>query len=99
MKKNTLGLILGNINPGFEFDITQGVNKYAQEHGINIITFVSTATSKDSFISDYIFDSYKLIGIDALVIIYGSLTMFKNNAEIKDFFKQIYRYSICHCSR
>lgn len=85
MKKTTLGLILGNINPGFEFDITQGVNKYAQEHGINIITFVSTATSKDSFISDYIFDSYKLIGIDALVIIYGSLTMFKNNAEIKDF--------------
>ena len=25
MKKTTLGLILGNINPGFEFDITQGV--------------------------------------------------------------------------
>ena len=46
MKKTTLGLILGNINPGFEFDITQGVNKYAQEHGINIITFVSTAPSK-----------------------------------------------------
>ncbi len=85
MKKITLGLILGNINPGFEFDITQGVNKYAQEHGINIITFVSTATSKDSFVSDCIFDSYKLMGIDALVVIYGSLTLFKNNVEIKGF--------------
>lgn len=85
MKKITLGLILGNINPGFEFDITQGVNKYAQENGINIITFVSTESSKESIVSDCIFDSYKFMGIDALVIIYGSLTLFKSKVEMEGF--------------
>ncbi len=83
MKKITLGLILGNINPDFEYDITQGVNKYASEKGINVVTLVSTTPSKP--LSDRVFDSYKFMGIDGLIIIYGSFISFKNNVDGQKF--------------
>ena len=83
MKKITLGLILGNINPNFEYDITQGVNKYASEKGINVVTLVSTTPSNT--LSDRVFDSYKFMGIDGLIIIYGSLISFKNSVDGQNF--------------
>ena len=83
MKKVTLGLILGNINPDFEYDITQGVNKYASEKGINVVTLVSTTSSNS--LSDRVFDSYKFMGIDGLIIIYGSLISFKNSVDGQKF--------------
>lgn len=83
MKKITLGLILGNINPDFEYDITQGVNKYASEKGINVVTLVSTTPSNT--LSDRVFDSYKFMGIDGLIIIYGSLISFKNSVDGQNF--------------
>ena len=83
MKKITLGLILGNINPDFEYDITQGVNKYASEKGINVVTLVSTTPSNT--LSDRVFDSYKFMGIDGLIIIYGSLISFKNSVNGQNF--------------
>lgn len=83
MKKITLGLILGNINPDFEYDITQGVNKYASEKGINVVTLVSTTPSKP--LSDRVFDSYKFMGIDGLIIIYGSFISFKNSVDGQKF--------------
>ena len=83
MKKITLGLILGNINPNFEYDITQGVNKYASEKGINVVTLVSTTPSNT--LSDRVFDSYKFMGIDGLIIIYGSLISFKNSVDGQKF--------------
>lgn len=83
MKKITLGLILGNINPDFEYDITQGVNKYASEKGINVVTLVSTTPS--NALSDRVFDSYKFMGIDGLIIIYGSLISFKNSVDGQKF--------------
>ena len=83
MKKITLGLILGNINPDFEYDITQGVNKYASEKGINVVTLVSTTPSNT--LSDRVFDSYKFMGIDGLIIIYGSLISFKNSVDGQKF--------------
>ena len=83
MKKITLGLILGNINPDFEYDITQGVNKYASEKRINVVTLVSTTPSNT--LSDRVFDSYKFMGIDGFIIIYGSLISFKNSVDGQNF--------------
>lgn len=90
MKKTTIGLIIGNLNPGFEQDITQGVNKYAQEHKINIVALVPSLNAEDK-LSDCIFDSYDFMGIDGLIILYGSMntTKEKSHEEILGRFKDI----------
>lgn len=85
MKKVTLGLVLGNINPDFEYDVTHGVNKYAKEKGINIITLVSTSNKNNEQLTDKIFESYRFLGIDGLIIIYGSLLSFKKSANGQNF--------------
>lgn len=76
MRKTTVGLIIGNLNPEFENDIAQGVNKYAQEHKINVIALVPNISAEDKM-SDRIFDSYKSMGIDGLMVLYGSLQSMK----------------------
>lgn len=85
MKKITLGLILGNLNPNFEYDIAQGVNKCAKEMDINVITLVAASSNVKDKLTDCIFDSYKFMGIDGLIIMYGSVMTNQTNIEVKNF--------------
>lgn len=95
-KRLTIGVLIGNANSKHSINTLQGIRQAAKEAGVNTVTFLGVHTEYkfrefyDEDISyDYqimtIFDYVALSKVDALIISYGEIVVFLQEAKRKHF--------------
>jgi len=103
MKKNlTIGVMSGNVNSPHTLEVMNGVIDAAKELNVNILFFVGAHSSyyfKDYFAkqnridfdfqSACVFEYSKLCELDGIIAVHGTLSLYLNDAEIKDFMRCI----------
>lgn len=79
-KKPIIGLMIGNVNKNFSDEIAKGVLKYTDENNISTVMLLSSPIfddedgyNMDNIYFDNIYDYYKHLGIDSLIITYASI--------------------------
>lgn len=100
-KKYTVGVILGNANSPHTIETIKGIKEAAKELSVNIMCYAGVHSSY--FFRDYfndrqdedfdyqascIYDYISLSNVDALILSYGTLTIFLNNRELSQFFRK-----------
>lgn len=89
--KPTIGLLIGELDEGYQSRVWPGVADYAQEHNVNLILFVGKAP-RSPYGYDYQYNSiYKIVNknfIDGLVVLSGTLTNYLSPKELTQFYKQ-----------
>lgn len=87
----TIGLLMGELDEGYQSRVWPGVTDYAQEHDVNLIIFVGKAP-RSPYGYEYQHNSiYKMVNknfIDGLVVLSGILGMFLTPKELVQFYKQ-----------
>ncbi|MBO4903538.1 MAG: GGDEF domain-containing protein [Lachnospiraceae bacterium] len=95
-KRLTIGVLIGNANSPHSVNTLLGIRQAAEEAGVNTVTFLGVHTEYkfkefyDEDISyDYqimtIFDYVDLAKVDALIISYGEIVVFLQEAKRKHF--------------
>lgn len=99
----TLGVMIGNANSPHTIDTINGIREAASQAGANVICF--TGVHSSFFYSDYsekeqqedydyqsscVFEYDKLCHVDALIVSYGSMTVFMSERKLKEFQRRIY---------
>lgn len=98
----TIGVMIGNANSPHTMDTVNGIREAASQMGVNIICFTGVHSSyfyKDYFEKeqqedyDYqstcVFEYDRLCDVDALIVSYGSMTVFMTEKELKEFKRRI----------
>ena len=95
-KRLTIGVLIGNANSLHSINTLQGIRQAAKEAGVNTVTFLGVHTEYmfkefyDEDISyDYqimtVFDYVDLAHVDALIISYGEIVVFLQEAQKRHF--------------
>lgn len=101
-KQYTIGVMVGNANSPHTIDTVKGIMSAAKESGVNTINFISVHSSyfyRDYFEreqqEDYdyqsicVFDYDKLCDVDALIVSYGTMSVFMSEKELREFQRRI----------
>lgn len=95
-RRLTIGVLIGNANSTHSINTLQGIRQAAKEAGVNTLTFLGVHTEYkfkefyDEDISyDYqimtVFDYVDLANVDALIISYGEIVVFLQEAKRRHF--------------
>ncbi len=95
-KRLTIGVLIGNANSSHSINTLQGIRQAAKEAGVNTVTFLGVHTEYmfkefyDEDISyDYqimtVFDYVDISNVDALIISYGEIVVFLQEAKRRHF--------------
>ena len=97
-RKKTICVMIGDISYDFTNELMDGMNEAADRQGAQIFYMTGKQKHADPLdpekeheaVSNYnsIYDYVKLVGADAYIISYGSLSGFANNSEYLQFFKR-----------
>lgn len=98
----TIGVMIGNANSPHTIETLHGIREAAEKTGANIICFTGIHSSyfyKDYFEKEHkedydyqstcVFDYDKLCHVDALIVSFGSMTVFMSERELKEFQRRI----------
>lgn len=101
-KRLTIGVVIGNANSPHTNEIIKGVRAAGIEAEVNIIYFTGVHSSyffknyfetKNDEDFDYqifcLYDYIKLCSVDAIILSYGTLSVFWNNRELLQFLRKI----------
>ncbi|MCR5267239.1 MAG: GGDEF domain-containing protein [Lachnospiraceae bacterium] len=95
-KRPTIGVLIGNANSMHSVNTLQGIRQAAKEAGVNTVTFLGVHTEykfKDFYDEDIsydyqimtIFDYVDIAHVDALIISYGEIVVFLQEAKRRHF--------------
>ena len=98
----TIGVMIGNANSPYTIDTINGIREAASQAGVNVINFIGVHSSyyNKGFLDREVQEEYdyqstgvfaydKLCDIDALIVAYGSMTVFMTDKELTDFNRKI----------
>ena len=98
----TIGVMIGNANSPHTIDTINGIREAAAMAGVNVINFIGVHSSyfcaeyfeKESqedydYQSTCVFSYNKLCKLDALIVSYGSMTVFMSEKELNEFKRRI----------
>ena len=84
-KRLSVGIMIGNINADFSYEMAFGVNKFFSEHNMDATVLMSGSVSnsirkinaEDIYFSS-IYEYYKMLDLDALIVTYASIIDLQN---------------------
>ena len=85
-KRLSVGIMIGNVNAEFSYEMAFGVNKFLSEHNMDATVLMSGSISNsvreisaDDFYFSSIYEYYKMLDLDALIITYASIIDLQNS--------------------
>lgn len=102
MKKRTLGVMIGNANSPYTIETLKGINEAAKQNDVNVISFIGVHSSyfyreyfQNEHQEDYdyqsscVFDYHKLCDIDALILAYGTMSIFMSERDLLELQRKV----------
>jgi len=94
-KRPVIGMMLGNINVDFTVELAHGIYKYAHENNADTVVLMSAPVSNllgvnniEDIFYNTIYDNYKFLDLDVLIVTYASLYSFHENEYNQKFLEK-----------